>query len=49
VLNGFGPLLWNGDGVSEGLTGIYLAIGPVAEIVAMLMAGRLLAPSTRAG
>ena len=43
VLNGFGPLLWKREGVSESLIGIYLAIGPIAEIVAMLMAGRLLA------
>jgi PPP family 3-phenylpropionic acid transporter len=43
VLNGFGPLLWKGEGVSEGLVGIYLAIAPIAEIIAMLMAGRLLA------
>jgi MFS transporter, PPP family, 3-phenylpropionic acid transporter len=43
VLNGFSPLLWKREGVSEGLIGIYLAVGPIAEIVAMLMAGRLLA------
>jgi PPP family 3-phenylpropionic acid transporter len=43
VLNGFGPLLWKGEGVSEGLIGIYLAIAPIAEIIAMPMAGRLLA------
>jgi MFS transporter, PPP family, 3-phenylpropionic acid transporter len=43
VLNGFSPLLWKREGVSERLIGIYLAVGPIAEIVAMLMAGRLLA------
>ena len=39
VLNGFSPLLWKREGVSEGLIGIYLAVGPIAEIVAMLVAG----------
>jgi PPP family 3-phenylpropionic acid transporter len=31
VLNGFSPLLWKREGVSEGLIGIYLAVGPIAE------------------
>jgi MFS transporter, PPP family, 3-phenylpropionic acid transporter len=43
VLYGFGPLLWKSKGVPEGLIGIYLAIGPIAEIVAMLVSGRVLA------
>jgi len=43
TMNGFGPLLWRNEGVSEGSIGIYLAIAPVAEIAAMLLAGRLLA------
>ena len=35
--NGFGPLIWKSEGVSDGLIGIYLAIAPAAEIGAMAL------------
>jgi PPP family 3-phenylpropionic acid transporter len=43
ALNGFGPLLWRNEGLSEGRIGVYLAIGPISEIAAMLLAGRIIA------
>ena len=43
ALNGFGPLLWRNEGLSEGRIGIYLAIGPISEIAAMLLSGRIFA------
>jgi len=43
VLNGFAPLLWKNEGLSDGRIGVYLAIGPTCEIAAMLLAGRIFA------
>jgi PPP family 3-phenylpropionic acid transporter len=40
--NGFGPLIWKSEGVSDALIGIYLAIAPAAEIGAMALSHRVL-------